>query len=121
MEARDNLGLPRRCNIPITRKRRQHLLVTQIWRPGFKLLRRLAQALAQLNEGFPKTVRVEIWQPRCCECLPKNLAHRICGGPRPPVESVRRNSSAAELQFGRREQGISRSEQQHVLEVKDVL
>jgi hypothetical protein len=63
----DDLRLPMRSNVAVARKRRQHIVVAEVLRPGLVLLRRLADLTSQQCQGLPETVWVKIGQAGRCE------------------------------------------------------
>ena len=54
------LPLPARRHGAVAQERRQRALVAEVLAPGLELLRVLANALAELCQGGPEAVRVEV-------------------------------------------------------------
>ena len=84
------ISSPCRCGIDaaIAAKGREHLLVAEILAPGFELLRRPAEPLAELDQGVAEGVRIEIGKPRADERLPKIFRIGSALGPEAGLQPI---------------------------------
>jgi hypothetical protein len=74
-------------NLAVTRKRRQDVLVAEVLGPSFVLLWRFAAFAAEKDQGLPKAVRVEVWQPRSREGALENRSDRAGAAPVLAIEA----------------------------------
>jgi hypothetical protein len=88
-EGANNLGLPSRSNLPITAKRGQHALMSEILAPGFECLWCLAHPFPELRERLAERVRVRIGQPGARERI---LEDRSDGPSAAPVLAIKASS-----------------------------
>jgi len=56
-------------NFAITQESCQHLFMSEVLAPRFKILRRFANLLTILDESVSETVRIEVRKPGSSKCI----------------------------------------------------
>src|SRR5262245_36501313 len=95
------------AHVSVAAKRRQHVLMAEILRPGLVLLRRLALLSTEQRQRLPEAMRVEVGQACRLERLLEDGPDRTSAAPVLTIQSCRLEPEiGADRDLSRREQWI---------------
>lgn len=104
-------------NATVADKGRHFALMAKVLTPGFPLLRRAAEALAQPRQRIAEAVRLRVGQPGRREGVAKDLPNRCGASPTLPGQAKRFEATILSLTDARRrEERVLRTKAQFVVE-----